>query len=88
MEFLGFRVGDGTIKVNSSKISRISNWPQTLHLVKEVCQILGVLGYQHTFIQDYAHIAQPLHNLLKKDVKFEWTPECKAALNQLINCIS
>jgi len=26
--------------------------------------------------------------LLKKDVKFEWTPECKTVLNQLIDCIN
>ena len=87
MEFLGFWVSNGTIKVDSSKIGGISDWPWTLHSVKEVRQILGVLGYQHAFIQDYACIAWPLHNLLKKDVKFEWTLECTNALNQLINCI-
>ena len=71
MEFLGFRVGQGTVKIDPSKIGGIADWPRQLHSVKEVRQILGVLGYQRAFIQDYAKLAKPLHNLLKKEVKFE-----------------
>jgi len=48
----------------------ITNWPQELKSVKEVRQILGVLGYQRAFIQDYAQLTKPLNNLLKKGVKF------------------
>jgi hypothetical protein len=54
MEFLGFRVGQGTVQIDPSKIGGISDWPRELKSVKEVCQILGVLGYQRPFIQDYA----------------------------------
>ena len=28
-------------------------------------------------------MAQPLNNLLKKDMKFEWTPECQASFDAL-----
>ena len=53
MEFLGFKVGQGTVQIDPSKIGGISDWPQELKFVKEVHQILGVLGYQRAFIQDY-----------------------------------
>jgi hypothetical protein len=36
MEFLGFQVGAGTVKINPSKIGGITNWPRKLNSVKEV----------------------------------------------------
>jgi hypothetical protein len=83
MEFLGFRVGQGTIKIDPSKIRGIADWPRQLHSVKEICQILEVLGYQRAFIQDYAKLAKPLNDLFKKGVKFKWTQKCTDALNEL-----
>ena len=49
---------------------------------------MGVLGYQRAFIKNYAHLARPLHNLLKKGEKFEWTDECKRSLDTLIGQIA
>jgi hypothetical protein len=88
VEFLGFRVGNSTVKTDQSKIGGIIDWPRQLHSVKEVRQILGVLGYQRAFIPNYSKIAKPLYNLLKKDTKFEWTPECHTALDSLISCVA
>jgi hypothetical protein len=53
-----------------------------------VRQILGVLGYQRAFIPNYSKIAKPLYNLLKKDMTFEWTLECRTALDTLIGCVA
>ena len=71
IEFLGFLIGNGTVCIDPTKVGGISDWPRELKSVKEVCQILGVLGYQRAFIQDYAKLAKPLHDLLKKMTKFE-----------------
>jgi hypothetical protein len=46
--------------------------------------VLGDLGYQQAFIQDYARIAKPLHKLLKKDTKFLWKEKHEEALDALI----
>jgi hypothetical protein len=54
MEFLGFQVGEGMVKIDLSKIGGITDWPRKLNSVKEVRQVLGILGYQQAFIQDYA----------------------------------
>ena len=88
IEFLGFRVGQGTVRIDPSKIGGIADWPRELNSVKEVRQILGVLGYQRAFIQDYARLAKPLNDLLKKGVKFVWSTECKESLNALIDQIT
>lgn len=84
MEFLGFLVGKGTVRIDPTKIGGITNWPRKLHSIKEVRQILEVLGYQRAFIQDYSKIAKPLNDLLKKGAKFNWTQECEEALDALI----
>src|SRR5260221_6379740 len=88
MEFLGFQVGNRQVRVDPSKISRIKDWPLELKNIKQVRQILGVLGYQHAFISGYAQKAKPLTNLLKKGVKFFWDDMCKEALKSLIRYVA
>ena len=56
--------------------------------VKEVRSVLGVLGYQRPFIPHYADIARPLTALTKKNHPFSWTPECRKALDTLINAVT
>ena len=88
MEILGWRVDKDRIRINPAKISGIAEWPHTLKNVKEVQSTLGVLGYQRPFIRNFAGMARPLHDLLKKDVPFVWTPECTAALDELIKAVT
>ena len=87
IEFLGFLLGQGTVCVDPSKRNGLETWPRELHNVKEVQQVLGVLGYQWAFIANYAAKAKVLHELLKKDTPFSWTEKHKAALEQLIQDI-
>jgi hypothetical protein len=88
MEFLGFQVSEGMVKINLSKIGGITDWPWKLNSVKEVRQVFGVLGYQRAFIQDYARLAKLLHDLLKKGVKFLWENKHEEALNTLIKQVN
>ncbi len=48
---------------------------------------MGVLGYQRPFIPNFANIARPLTQLLKKGTPFQWTPECREALDKLISIV-
>jgi len=56
IEFLRFQVGYGVASIDQSKMDGLCNWPRTLSTVKEICQVLGVLGYQRPFIQNFAEI--------------------------------
>jgi len=40
--------------------------------VKDVQKFLGLANYYHWFIQGFATIARPLHNMVKKDKKWDW----------------
>jgi len=46
IEFLRFRVGYGVASIDQSKMDGLRNWPRTLSTVKEIHQVLGMLGYQ------------------------------------------
>ena len=53
--------------------------------IKEIRMFLGATGFFRDFIQDYAKIAQPLTELLKKDTKFEMTTERQRSVCQMKN---
>ncbi|GJP32774.1 hypothetical protein CLOM_g17372 [Closterium sp. NIES-68] len=51
--------------------------------VKELQQFLGFANYYNRFVPQYAKIATPLTNLLKKDTPYKWEPEHQEAMEQL-----
>ena len=50
---------------------------------KEVKQFLGLIGYYRKLIPKFSDVARPLTNLTKKDVPYEWTPECTKTFEML-----
>jgi hypothetical protein len=88
LTILGWVVGGGHVRIDPAKANGLKEWPRKLKNVREVRQILGLLGYQRPFIRGFAHIAKPLHDLTKKDVPFLWTEECRKALDQLIDQVT
>ena len=87
IEHLGIIVDGRQLTVDPKKAAGLCNWPCTLKTVKEVCSILGVLGYQRPFIANFANIAWPLVALTKKGHPFTWTPDCQKALDILIDTV-
>ena len=50
----------------------------------KVCQkFLGLANYYHRFIENFAFIARPLHNMVKKDKKWDWTEKQEKAFREL-----
>jgi len=87
IEYLGIIVNGDHIKIDPVKADGLRDWPRDLKTLKEVRSALGVLGYQRPFIPNFANIAQPLTQLLKKGTLFQWTPECREALDKLISIV-
>ena len=44
---------------------------------------IGLTGYYRKFVPFFADITKPLNNLLRKDTKFHWSPQCQAAFEHL-----
>ncbi|GKV13635.1 hypothetical protein SLEP1_g24623 [Rubroshorea leprosula] len=80
---LGHIVSERGIEVDRAKIELISKLP-TPKTVKDVRYFLGHAGFYRRFIQIFSAIAQPLCNLLAKDVEFNWTPKCEEAFQTLV----
>jgi len=82
VEFLGVVIGPEGIKMEKEKIKGVLEWP-TSKSVKEVQKFLGLANFYRWFIEGFAMVARPLHDLVKKDKKWEWTDRQEEAFREL-----
>ncbi|CAA0806544.1 Uncharacterized mitochondrial protein AtMg00860, partial [Striga hermonthica] len=68
--------------VDPSKIEAVSKW-DTPRSAADVRSFLGLEGYYRRFIEGFSKIAQPLTNLTKKVVRFDWSPQCEESFQEL-----
>ena len=82
VEFLGVVIEPEEIKMEEVKVKNILDW-LTLKEVKDIQKYLGLAKYYHQFIKDFATIARPLHDMVKKDWKWEQMERQEEALKSL-----
>jgi len=82
ISFLGHRVGRGQIQMETEKVRAILDWvaPKS---VTELRSFLGLASYYRRFILQFAQVAAPFTDLLKKDRKWDWNALCEEAFNRL-----
>ena len=51
--------------------------------VKEIKQFLGLTGYYRKFVPRFADISRPSTQLMKKEMKFMWSPVCEKSFELL-----
>ena len=87
VKFLGHVIAQNSIKTNPEAVEAIKAWQHPSDSGKKavtaVRSFLGMAGWYRKFIPRFADIARPLFNLTKKDAKWEWTPECQSAFEQI-----
>ena len=81
IQFLGNILSAKGITVDPSRVKDILEWksPTT---VRQVRSFLGLAGYYRMFIPDFSKIVKHITELLKNDVKFNWSPKCNEAFEQ------
>ncbi|XP_043062846.1 uncharacterized mitochondrial protein AtMg00860-like [Drosophila yakuba] len=72
LQYLGHRVTDQGIGTDPEKVAAIAQLKPPGN-VKELRQYLGVASWYRRFVPDFATLVQPLHALLKKQARWEWT---------------
>jgi hypothetical protein len=91
LEFCGHIIGRGYARPMPAKIEVIREWPRPKN-VHDVRAFLGLATYYQKYVQDFAKIAAPLHELLKeKDESLRrrkyrevvWNAQCEIAFEQL-----
>jgi hypothetical protein len=71
VQFLGHRVSDKDLLPDPKKTEVVRNFPEP-KTVKQLRGFLGLSSYYRRFIQNYSKVAQPLHDLLKKNASYDW----------------
>ena len=63
-------------------MKRVLEWPIPKY-IKDVQKFLGLANYYYQFIKEFALIARPLYNLVKKDQKWNWIKKQEGAFREL-----
>ena len=82
VDFLGFIISADGIRMDSSRIAVIVEWPRP-ESIHDVQVFLGFANFYRRFIESYSHVVLPLTDLLKKANQFSWTDNAKAAFEKL-----
>lgn len=87
INYLGFMISKEGIKMDPKKTQAIRKFVQPKN-EKQLKSFMGLANFYRKFIPSFSFIATPLHNLLKKDVLFDWNDNCKFAFDKLIEKIA
>jgi len=80
--FLGVVIELEGIKMEEEKMKEVLEWPMP-KCVKDVQKFLGLANYYRRFIEGFASIARPLHDMMKKDKKWDWTEKQEEVFKEL-----
>jgi hypothetical protein len=83
MDFLGHRITQEGLMMDDHKVKAILDWepPKSVPALRS---FLGLASYYRKFIKNFAKIAGPLTNLLKKCVvTYDWDEACEEAFGTL-----
>ncbi|KAE8986458.1 hypothetical protein PR002_g22344 [Phytophthora rubi] len=69
---LGCFLGKDGVRADPEKVCAIAQWPVPVSQ-KDLRKWLGLANYLHKYSANYAEMARPLTNLLKKDAVWSWT---------------
>ncbi|CCO36389.1 Retrotransposable element Tf2 155 kDa protein type 1 [Rhizoctonia solani AG-1 IB] len=86
VEYLGIIVSDKGFSLDKLKIQAAQEWP-TPTTIKQVQLFLGFANFVRRFVANFSQTARPLHNLVRKEVKWQWTEKEENAFRELQQAI-
>lgn len=81
VRYLGIIVDSKGQRPDPDKVSAIKDMPAPTN-VPELRSFLGAITFYGRFIQSMSTLRAPLDMLLRKDVPFQWTKDCKEAFQR------
>jgi len=80
--FLGVIIGEDRVRMEKEKVQGVIKWP-VLRNVKNVQKVLGLANYYRQFVKDFAKIAKPLHEMMRREMKWSWGERQQRAFEEL-----
>ena len=82
IKFLGYIVSKNELRACPEKVKSIVEMPRPKN-AKTLLSFLAMCNYFRKLIPGFSHISAPMYQLLKKDVKWNWTAKQEDAFNRL-----
>ena len=78
IKFFGHVLSEEAVRTDEKNVEAVRNMPMPKS-VKQVRQFIGMRNFYRKHIPNFALIASPLTDLIRKDAKFNWTDKCMEA---------
>ena len=80
--FLEVIIGEDRVRMEKKKVQGVIEWlvPRS---TKNVQKFLGLANYYRQFVKDFARIAKPLHEITRKETKWNWGERQQRAFERL-----
>ena len=82
IDFFGFKFSDKGLSADPKKVEALKAF-KSPEDAKALRSFIGMATYSSRFIQNYSVITAPLRELLKKEVKWNWTEKCEEAFQDV-----
>lgn len=87
IKYLGHVIGNGVIQTDPDKIAALMDYPIPKS-IKDIRRFLGMAGWYHKFISNFASVVAPITDLLKNKNKFEWNATAQESFEKLKKLLS
>lgn len=81
-KYHGHIIENNTVRPIKDNLVSIHNFP-TPKTKKNIRQFLGKINFYHEYIPKISTILDPLHGLLRKNVKFDWSEDCEKSFVEI-----
>src|SRR5215469_2784753 len=82
MKYLGYIITQQGIKADMDKVKAVWSFPTPINQT-ELQSFLELASYYRRFVEGFSTIAAPLHQLLKKNIDYQWTTAQEVAFHYL-----
>lgn len=82
IKYLGHIIENNKVRSHNDNLKAIQDFPTPKNR-KNIRQFLGKINFYHQYIENATQKLEPFHNLLRKNVPFEWSQECEETFNAI-----
>src|SRR5882672_3527283 len=82
VEYLGLILSEGCVEMDPVKVASVHDW-LTPRNVTEVQSFVGFINFYQQLVQDFSHVAKPLHQLTKNGEVWKLAENKRKAFEEL-----